>query len=322
VSHISASNVGVPEVSVIVPAYNAQRYIAKTLESVAAQTLPAWEIIVVDDHSQDATVKIVEEFAARDSRIYIRKQARSGVSSARNAGLSAAHPAARAVMFLDADDVLEPSALETLWRSLRAEPTAVGAHGLARFIAADGRQVRAGEAEAWGRDRRAIVGNKIVDWPVTAPTTLAVLILLNRLRTPGCALLRREIVELVGGFDSRLALAEDYDLWLRMACQGDFAFIDDVVVSYRLHNQNASRNLREVQAACTRVQRSLVHAEALTDEQRQLIADGVRYSRLMGAHNWFTWARHSLHRRDIVSAARQVRHAVVELSHYCFDRNE
>src|SRR5258707_657957 len=98
-------------------------------------------------------------------------------------------------MFLDADDILEPYALELPVIDLRADPHAVGAHGQVRFVGSEGQTVQLGEAETWGLDRRALVNGKIVDWPRESPTTLSVLLLLNRIRTPACVLLRRELVD-------------------------------------------------------------------------------------------------------------------------------
>src|SRR4051812_12341186 len=113
-----------PEVSVVVPAYNAARYLAQTLESVRAQTFTAWELIVIDDGSSDDTLAVAQEFARRDQRISACRQANAGVAAARNAGLREANREAWAIMFLDADDVLESDALANLRAALRANPAA------------------------------------------------------------------------------------------------------------------------------------------------------------------------------------------------------
>ena len=311
-----------PEISVVVPAHNAQRYLAQTLESVCAQTFTAWELILVDDGSSDDTMVIVQQFAIRDERIVWRQQPHAGAAAARNTGLHAASQGAWAIMFLDADDLLEPDALATLSAALKAQPLAVGAHGQVRFIDSHGRPIRTGEAEAWASERRALIDGEIVDWPAFLPTTLAVLVLLNRIRTPGSVLLRRDVVTSIGGFDPdvQAAIAEDYLLWLRMACRGDFIFVDRLVLSYRLHEQNASRNLRKTDVARWYVHRKLAHAEDVTEEQRHLIRQGLRYARLLGSRDWFTWSRRSLNKGQLLLAANQARHAFVELLHFYFDR--
>jgi glycosyltransferase involved in cell wall biosynthesis len=312
-----------PEIAIVVPAYNAARYLTQTLESVCAQTIAAWELVVIDDGSTDETLAIAADYAARDARITVHRQTHSGVAAARNLGLSAADRRAWAIMFLDADDVLEPDALDTLVTCLRAHPSAVGAHGQVRFIASDGRPIRPGEAEAWGRERRAFVNGRIVDWPVECPTTLAVLILLCRMRTPGCVLLRRELVQLVDGFDTdpKAATAEDYELWLQLARRGEFIFVDQVVLSYRLHEHNSSGNIGKHDARVRYVLRKFARSQDIAGEQRQLIRRGLRYSRLLGSQFWFAWARTSIGQGHVVLAAKQGRHAVVEFLHFCLDRS-
>ncbi len=312
----------VPQISVVVPAYNAGRYLRQTLDSVLAQTNRSWEMIVVDDGSQDETAAIAQGYATEDQRVSVHRQRNAGVAAARNAGLLCAHPDAWAIMFLDADDVLVPDALQTLSDALSARPEAVGAHGQARFIASSGEPTRPGEAEAWGRERFALVDERIVPWPEHLPTTLSVLVLLNRLRTPGCALVRREAVSAVGGFDTdpKAAFAEDYDFWLRLACRGDLLFLDRVVVSYRLHEDNRSGNLRRTDDARWYVHRKLAGAPELTGEQRRLVKHGLRYARLLGSRYWFGWAVASARRGQLVASAKYGRHALSDLVHFCATR--
>jgi glycosyltransferase involved in cell wall biosynthesis len=313
-----------PDISVVVPAYNAGQFLARTIQSVCAQSLSNWELLVIDDGSTDDTSVIAGEFVARDPRITYRYQNNAGVAAARNAGLCAADRRAWAILFLDADDVLEPDALEVLNATLQARPEALGAHGLVRFVDTQDRPIRPGEAETWGRERRALVHGRIVEWPVEQPTTLAVLVLLNRMRSPGCLLLRRAVVESVGGFDTdpKSAIAEDYGLWLRLACEGYFILVDKIVLSYRVHALNASGNINKMNVARWYVHKKLAHADYVSEEQRQLIKQGLRYSRLLGSKNWSTWAVNSLKEGHLLSAANQARHALIELLHFYFDRAE
>jgi glycosyltransferase involved in cell wall biosynthesis len=310
-----------PQVSVVVPAYNAERFLARTVESVRAQTFSSWELIVVDDGSSDATSAIARQSAAGDERITLHQQTNAGVAAARNAGLSVASANACAIMFLDADDVLDPAAVEILYTLLGAHPTAVGVHGQARFIASDGLSIRQGEAEAWGRDRHALVDGRIVDWPVHLPTTLGVFVLGNRVITPGCVLLRRQPVQSVGGFDQDpgATAAEDYGLWLRLACLGDFLFVDQTIVSYRIHDRNASNNLTRMDAARWHIQRKLANSPEITGEQRRHITLGLRYARLLGGKERLKWARQSMARGDIVAAGSQARRALVDFLQFCLD---
>lgn len=98
-------------VSIITPAYNTEKYIAQTIESVQKQTYKNWEMIIVDDCSQDDTVKIVEEYAKKDSRIILLKNCKnSGVSFSRNQALK--HSQGDYIAFLDSDDLWIEDKLE------------------------------------------------------------------------------------------------------------------------------------------------------------------------------------------------------------------
>lgn len=97
-------------ISVIIPAYNSAAFLGETLDSLLAQTLQAWEAVVVDDGSSDHTPEILVAYSAKDSRIRCIRQENAGVSAARNRGLEEA--SGDYVVFLDADDLYEPNALQ------------------------------------------------------------------------------------------------------------------------------------------------------------------------------------------------------------------
>lgn len=97
-------------VSVIIPAYNAELFISKTLDSILLQSWKSWEIIVVNDGSKDNTESIVKSYADRDDRIILINQQNSGCSSAKNTGLYAAK--GDYIQYLDADDLLSNNKLE------------------------------------------------------------------------------------------------------------------------------------------------------------------------------------------------------------------
>ena len=98
--------------SIIIPVYNVEPYLRECLDSVLAQTFTDWEAVCVDDGSTDGSAAILAEYAARDSRFRIVTQPNGGLSAARNTGLD--HARGDYILFLDSDDWLEPSALESL----------------------------------------------------------------------------------------------------------------------------------------------------------------------------------------------------------------
>jgi len=97
-----------PQVSIVIPAYNAEKTVRQTVESVIAQSFTDWEMIVVDDCSQDGTLPILEELAAKDERIRVlSNEENNGVSYSRNRGVQEAR--AEWIAFLDSDDVWRPN---------------------------------------------------------------------------------------------------------------------------------------------------------------------------------------------------------------------
>ena len=107
-----------PQLSVIVPAYNARETLKRCLDSILGQSFRDLELIVVDDGSTDETPRICDEYAAADERVRVLHQPNGGVSRARNAGIDAAR--GERLAFVDADDHLLPEAYETMLRALEA----------------------------------------------------------------------------------------------------------------------------------------------------------------------------------------------------------
>lgn len=102
-----------PEITVIVPAFNAEKYLARCLDSITGQSMSSWELVIIDDGSSDRTAMIAEEYAAKDSRIKLIRQAKQGVSKARNTGIDNAN--GKYLAFVDADDYLESDYLKLLF---------------------------------------------------------------------------------------------------------------------------------------------------------------------------------------------------------------
>ncbi len=108
-----------PEVSVVIPAYNLEKWLGDAVGSVLAQTFQNWELLIVNDGSTDNTLALAHSY--NDPRIRVIDQANAGVSAARNAGIAAAK--GTYVTFLDADDVMLPNCLEARVQSMKSNPT-------------------------------------------------------------------------------------------------------------------------------------------------------------------------------------------------------
>lgn len=101
-----------PKVSIVVPVYNAEKYLRCCIDSIISQTFTDWELLLIDDGSKDASGRICDEYAAKDSRIRVFHKKNSGVSSARNLGLD--NVQGEWVTFVDSDDWIKPLYLEHL----------------------------------------------------------------------------------------------------------------------------------------------------------------------------------------------------------------
>ena len=206
-----------PRIAIIIPAFNAAAYIAETLDSVLAQTLPAAEIIVVDDGSADNSAEIAAGFSPR---VKVLRQKNSGTAGARQSGAGVTD--SELILSVDADDVLLPSALATLADALRANPAAA---------------LAVGAAEMWtpGAANPSVPDPDVV-WP-DEKHFWRDLLHGNRIRTSGCVLMRRAALIAAGGWDAdrRLLGTEDWELWLRLVEQGPFVRVPEPVLKYRLH---------------------------------------------------------------------------------------
>jgi glycosyltransferase involved in cell wall biosynthesis len=296
-----------PAISIVIAAYNAGKYLRETLDSVRGQSYTDWELVIVDDGSKDDTLAIAREYAAGDRRIRVLHQDNAGGAAARNRGYAETDGDAPYVAFLDADDVYEPDALRTLVRALEEDPEAVAAHGLARFIDGEGRPIREGESEAWGRNRLSVVGRRFVTAPLEAPTTLGMLALVNRIATPGQGLIRRSALALTGPEPSDPATTvADWDMWLRLAVHGDIAFADEVVLRYRQHGASMSSNHRQVVAGTKYVRRKLLASPDLSPVQRREVQRASVHAHRYGAGFGFAWARIHLRQGRLKDAAIQL----------------
>ncbi len=219
-----------PLVSVIVPAYNAERFIRRTLASALAQTYTNLEVLVVDDGSTDATVAIVQEVAALDARVKLFSQSNMGVAAARNLAIN--HSRGAFIAPLDADDIWFP---EKIARQVACLLEAGPAAGVAYCWS-----VRINEEdEILGYSR---------PWRYEG-NVLGVLVYHNFLGNGSMPLIRRESLEKAGLYDPGLRAqggqgCEDRDLYLRLAATCEYRLVADYLVGYRRVADSMSRNYR------------------------------------------------------------------------------
>lgn len=300
-----------PRVSVIIPAYNREKYLVYSIESVLAQTYPSWELTIVDDGSTDATRAVAEEYAQKHPRIRVVSQPNGGVAAARNRGFAESDPATEFVIFLDSDDIWEPYTLETLVKALEAHPEAIAAHGIARSIDKDGKQPEGDDLPEALRNRKGMKDNRVVDWPPDEPTTLAVLALRNCIVTPGLCLIRRCAVEKIGEFDTSLRTCQDWDFMMRLSRHGPILFIDRILLQWRRHEESVSHTLHNSRFHFI-ARRKLVISPENTPEQRRL---AIRCFR-MACHGMLVATRKLLAKGDYSRAMQAFRRAIFGYAQY------
>jgi glycosyltransferase involved in cell wall biosynthesis len=201
---------GSGSVTVIIPAYNAERFIGRSINSVLSQTHPVSQIIVIDDGSSDSTRETVSlEYGAR---VILLEQQNGGPARARNAGLRIA--TGEYIAFLDADDWWEPGKLAEQIRVLSQHPTTVGNYTGLRVV---------DEAE-----------NLLVDLPPVDSTNLQEAFRwCNPGVPPSSVILRRFALEkLKEGYDERLRGSEDWNLWFRLVKHGPFCVCPEPLTDY------------------------------------------------------------------------------------------
>jgi len=205
------------KVSIIIPTYNRDKYICDAIDSVFAQTYKDYEVIVVDDGSTDSTKEVVKKYGDRVRYFYQNNQ---GPSVARNHGVD--RSSGEYLAFLDDDDLWLPNFLEIQVRALDEEG------GLA-FVCSGAYVVNE-------------TGKQIDIWKMRANNSFLDLYHMNFVLTL-TVLLRRQYFDIVGGFDRRFKICQDYDLWLRLAMKYKFRYQDMLLAKYRLHKGNISKNL-------------------------------------------------------------------------------
>ena len=295
-----------PQISIIIPACNAEPYLAWTLDSVLAQTFASWELLVVNDGSADGTAKIAERYAHSDPRICLLSQPNSGVSAARNAGFAQASRRAEFLIFLDADDVWKPGALAVLLETLNAHPEAPAAYGLARYIGKNGEPIEPGVCEGHQRFRLGLENDRVVVWPPDRPTTFAVEAVMERVMTCGTMLIRRRAFQRAGLFDPDLRMWEDWDYWLRLSRVGGLIFTDTLVLGYRRHDTNVSGQRGLLEAGEWQVRHKLLASVRDHPAHLQVARQGLVYRHRCAVSHRLRSAKSHVSEKRPAAAVREI----------------
>jgi glycosyltransferase involved in cell wall biosynthesis len=216
-------------VDVIIPAFNAARYLPYAIESVISQIFEDWQIVLVDDGSTDNTTDVVAKFVDRcGPRIKYIKQENRGLPAARNAAIRAS--TSEYLALLDADDVWLPCRLSESVRVLAQRPNAGLSYGLIVRIDPEGQL-----GTTW-------LGN-----PKHAEGRIAPQIYTREVDLP-CPTItfRRRCIDEVGMFDEGMRSTEDRDLWFRIALRYEVVFVPKVLAYYRVSPNSMSTDTKRM----------------------------------------------------------------------------
>jgi len=210
-----------PTISVVMPVYNAARYLAQAVESILAQTFRDFELIAVDDGSTDRSLAILQQLAERDSRIVLISRPNTGIVGALNDGLEAA--LGTYVARMDGDDVAEPTRFERQLAFLKTAPDCVALGTAVCFTDPEGRPLKpyrpptspdAIEAELAEGNGGALIHPSVV--------------------------FRRKALRVCGGYRAQYNFIEDLDLYVRLLRIGRLANLPNILLAYRQHPRSVN----------------------------------------------------------------------------------
>ncbi|MBF2072891.1 MAG: glycosyltransferase [Synechococcales cyanobacterium C42_A2020_086] len=216
-----------PTISVLMPVYNAQRYVAQAVESILNQSFGDFEFLIIDDGSTDRSLKILQRYANQDPRIRLISRPNTGYVKALNELLALAQGEFLARM--DADDVAMPNRFAQQVKFLRQHPEVLCVGGAQDWIDDAGRfLLHHPEAETDAEIQQLALSGQT---PINHPS----------------AMMRRTAVLQVGGYDEALHPSEDLDLWLKLGEIGQLANLPETVLQYRQHDRSVSERLQTLQ---------------------------------------------------------------------------
>lgn len=215
-----------PKVSVIVPVYNGAEHLRETLDSIFNQTFKEFELIVVDDGSSDKSVDIIKSYGGRV--VFIQHKRNLGAPSfTKNTGIKVAK--GEYLAFSDHDDNWYPKKLEKQISILDKHPEVVANFTNGHIMESE---TSKNIAQRW---------NEIDELP-EQQYCIERLLRQNFILSTTSAMIRSDIIRKIGGFDEKMLLADDFEMWFRLACAGKLSFLQEPLFQWRFHTQSLSHD--------------------------------------------------------------------------------
>lgn len=279
-----------PTISVLMSVYNGEKYLAEAVESILAQTLADFELIVIDDGSSDRSLAMLQRYAAKDPRVRLTSRPNQGLTRTLNEALAQAR--GEFIARMDSDDVARPDRFENQVRFLREHPEVICTGGYFELIDGEGRLLTClkpptDDAEI---QRQALAGHGSICHPT--------------------AMIRHEALKRINGYDTDFKTAQDLDLWLRLGEVGKLANIATPVLRFRLHESSVSESRRHEQRqsarmACERAwkRRGITDGRFEADEPWRPGKDRASRQKFALQYGW--WAFNNGERRTAVHYAKK-----------------
>jgi len=221
-----------PFFSIICPCYNQGHYLTEAVQSVLNQDFVDWELIIIDDGSTDSTSEVANLYAQSDSRIKLIRQENRGLSAARNVGLQLA--SGECIHLLDADDIVLNNTYNVVQKAVQNSQADLLVGGYSYF-------------DKTGYFHTHFFVDEFIDTQSILRANIA---------PPVAFFFRKELIDIIGNFDTTLKSCEDWDFWIRAEKMGaKIHSISEVLVAYRYVPNSMSRNPRVMYEALTEVSR-------------------------------------------------------------------
>jgi len=261
-----------PEISVLLPVYNAEQYIKETVESILNQTFSNFEFIIIDDGSNDRSLEILQIYAKQDKRIRLISRANKGLVDTINEGLELS--LAPYIARIDHDDIATPERLEIEYKYLEANPDTVCVGSDFTLIDYRGRCI--GSVELPKTSEKIEQALLLGECPIANPSTMVL----------------KEAINLVGGYDKKAFPADDYALWVALLDIGKIKNLNSVLLKYRVHAAQVTQESNVKMTMNTKI----VCEEAcrkrgisnLYDENVWLVTEKSRYKKFLG-YGWYAF---------------------------------
>ncbi len=214
-----------PLVSIIIPCFNTEKFIAETIQSVINQTYSTWELIIVNDGSTDNSFSIIEEFVKQDSRITSINKKNSGVSDSRNTGISKSK--GEYLILLDSDDLICQNFIELGLLEFKNDVTIGLVHFDNQLIDKNSNKLNIVNKSFEGHvlDKLLLLGDGEYIFGISS------------------CILKKEVLDIIGLFDIKLSNSADHDLYFKIAKHYKIKRIPQVGMLYRQHTNNMHANL-------------------------------------------------------------------------------